>query len=405
MFYKFPHIEHIDQVLPAIEGSTEFIVADRGSFKVINYLVNMPGTFPPMHTAGGSALMREQAMLHKAIRRECRGLVFDANGRVIARRFHKFFNVSERDETRAELVDLTQEHVILEKLDGSMITSLPLDGEIQWATKMGINDISRGAGRFAEANSGYVEFARFLAGENFTPIFEWCSRQQRIVIDYPVDRLVLTAVRHNFTGEYMSYEDLVKYGSQYNVEVVQALSGSAKSMTELMEQTCVLKDAEGYIIRFHNGHMLKLKAAEYLLMHKTKDNLNLEKNVLAMLVDEKVDDLKAFMLAEDRVRVEEFETAFWAGLNETILEYERFYTERVVARNLDKKRFALEMLPDLKKTDPFINNMVFGQFEGRDVRAMVLDLVRKNLSTQTKVDSVRRLWKNAKWNYHFNGDI
>ena len=38
MFYKFPHIEHIDQVLPAIEGATEFVVADRGNFKVINYL-------------------------------------------------------------------------------------------------------------------------------------------------------------------------------------------------------------------------------------------------------------------------------------------------------------------------------------------------------------------------------
>ena len=111
------------------------------------------------------------------------------------------------------------------------------------------------------------------------------------------------------------------------------------------------------------------------------------------------------MLAEDRERVERFETEFWTGLNETVKEYERFYAERVVAGNIDRKRFALEMLPNIKKSDPFIQNMVFGQFEGRAARGLVLDLVRKNLSTQNKVDHVRRLWKNAKWTYHFNGDV
>ena len=395
MFYKFPHIEHIDQVLPAIEGATEFVVADRGDFKVINYLVNMSDTFPPIHTAPGTS----------ELRRECRGLVFDANGRIIARRLHKFFNINERDETRAEHVDLSQPHVILEKLDGSMITSLPLNGQIQWATKMGINDISRGAARFAEVNSGYVEFAREMAEQNSTPIFEWCSRQQRIVIDHPIDRLVLTAVRDNQTGEYMSYGAMQEIATNYNVEVVKAFAGFTSNIAALMEQTRVLKDAEGYVIRFDNGHMLKLKAEEYLLFHKTKDNLTMEKNVIALLVDEKVDDLKAFMLAEDRERVERFETEFWTGLNETVKEYERFYAERVVAGNIDRKRFALEMLPNIKKSDPFIQNMVFGQFEGRAARGLVLDLVRKNLSTQNKVDHVRRLWKNAKWTYHFNGDV
>ena len=178
-----------------------------------------------------------------------------------------------------------------------------------------------------------------------------------------------------------------------------------RSMTELMEHTRELKDAEGYVIRFANGHMLKLKAEEYLRFHKTKDNLTLEKNVISMLVDEKVDDLKAFMLAEDRERVERFEAEFWAGLNSSIEDYERFYVERVVARNLDRKRFALEMLPAAKKADPFIQSVVFGMFNGVPARELVLDLVRKNLTTQTKVDSVRSLWKNTKWTYHFDGDV
>lgn len=404
MFYAFPHIEHIDQVLPAIEGATEFIVADRGDYKVINYLVNMPDTFPPMHTAGGSAAMRAQAMLHKALRRECRGLVFDAAGRVLSRRYHKFFNVNERDETRAERVDLTQPHVILEKLDGSMITPLVFNNEVHWATKMGVTDIGRGVRQFAEAHTEYLDLAREMFAANLTPIFEWCSRKQRIVIDYPVDRLVLTAVRENDSGRYMTYAELCRVENQFNVEVVKALPGSAENMQELMEHTRELRDAEGYVIRFDNGHMLKLKAEEYLLFHKTKDNLTMEKNVISMLVNEKVDDLKAFMMAEDRARVERFEAAFWEGLNATVEEYERFFDERVVARNLDRKRFALEMLPWAKKDDPFLGGIVFGLFAGSKARDLVLDIVRKNVSTQTKVDYVRPLWKNARWTYHFDGD-
>jgi RNA ligase len=244
-----------------------------------------------------------------------------------------------------------------------------------------------------------------MTAANMTPIFEWCSRKQRIVIDYPVDRLVLTAVRENFTGEYVPYSELQRMAVAHNVELVKALSGSAESMKELMEHTRALRDAEGYVIRFDNGHMLKLKAEEYLLFHKTKDNLTMEKNVVAMLVDEKVDDLKAFMLAEDRERVERFEASFWTGINETVEYYERFYAERVLARNLDRKRFALEVLPRVMKDDAFVKDMVFGQFAGRNVRDMVLDTVRKNVNTQTKVDYVRPLWKGARWSYHFNGDV
>lgn len=50
---------------------------------------------------------------------ECRGIIFcEKTGQVLARRFHKFFNVNEQDETQAELIDLARPHFILEKADG-----------------------------------------------------------------------------------------------------------------------------------------------------------------------------------------------------------------------------------------------------------------------------------------------
>lgn len=191
---------------------------------------------------------------------------------------------------------------------------------------------------------------------------------------------------------------------EFNIPTVDNHSAITNPV-EFVDQTRKLQNVEGFVIAWESGYRVKIKAEEYLLFHKTKDNLTMEKNVVALLVDEKVDDLKAFMLAEDRERVEKFETEFWTGINETVELYERFYHKNVLARNLDRKRFALELMPRVMKEDPFIKDMVFGQFAGKKVRDMVLDTVRKNVGTQTKVDFIRRLWKNAKWSYHFNGDV
>ena len=64
----------------------------------------------------------EQTKTDWKIRRECRGLIFHAEtGKLLSRRFHKFFNVNELDETDAEVIDLSKPYVLLEKLDGSFI--------------------------------------------------------------------------------------------------------------------------------------------------------------------------------------------------------------------------------------------------------------------------------------------
>ena len=84
MNYKFPTIRHIDDVLPHLVGHDEFIVVDRGGWKAINYAVVTPESFWPLDEG---AIMR----------RECRGLIFDAlTGEILRRPFHKFFNFGER---------------------------------------------------------------------------------------------------------------------------------------------------------------------------------------------------------------------------------------------------------------------------------------------------------------------
>jgi RNA ligase len=403
MNYEFPIIKHLDDVRPAIEGRDEFIIAERDWGYVVNYMVSMPETFPPTTVVDDMGFI--QFNLWAAIRRECRGLLFHKDGTIMARRLHKFFNVNERDETQFGIIDFTQPHVILEKLDGSMITPVVTDAGIRWGTKMGLTDVGMGAELFVANHPNYAEFAELYIERGKTPIFEWCSRKQRIVIDYPEDRLVLIAIRNNETGEYASYKQLQTYAKAYNIDIVKTYEGTAVNMTHLMDETKAAEGLEGYIIRFDDGHMLKIKGEWYLRIHKTKDNLTHEKNVVELLITEKMDDAKAFMMDDDRKRVEEFETVFWAGIADEVMHYDKYF-DLILASGLDRKRFALEWMPTIAPQDPHASTIVFGKFNGKDTRQMIIDIIAKNVGTQTKINSVRSLWGgNAQWNYQFNGDI
>lgn len=418
MRYSFPEIRHLDDVRAAIEGRDEFIIAQRDWGYVVNYMVSMNDTFPPVldeeywcpgcklpisETEGCGSQRCPDSVNLAAIRRECRGILFYPDGRLMMRRLHKFFNVNERDETQQQLLDLTQPHVILEKLDGSMITPVVVDNAVRWGTKMGITDVAAGAENFVAAHPNYYQFADQMIDQGKTPIFEWCSRKQRIVVDYPQDRLVLIAVRDNITGAYMSFNDMWALSRDNGIDLVRYHEGTIANMEQLVGETRDLKGVEGWVVRFDDGHMVKIKAEEYVRFHKTKDGLSQEKNVVDMIINEKIDDTKAFMMDEDRRRVEQFEEQFWRGFDQ---ESNRMNLDINQIRNNvqgDRKRCAIEFAP---KLDPITRQVMFSCWDGgRDVRTELIGVIKKNVSTGTKVDSVRHLWGNAKWNYHFDGDM
>jgi RNA ligase len=388
MDYAFPAISHIDDVLPAIAGRDEFILVQKDGYQVVNYAVMMEDSFPVVDS------------VHAALRRECRGLVFDLDGSVINRRYHKFFNVNERDETRLENVDLSKPHRILEKLDGSMVSPCYVKGSIRWMTKMGITDTSMEAEVHVAKNPQYVEFAANCLKDGWTPVFEWCSNKNRIVLSYPEDQLVLTAVRHNETGFYARLELLEAYGRLHNIPVVKSYSYDSANIIDIVRG---MEDAEGVVIRFFDGHMLKVKADWYVLRHKSKDAITREKNVLDYVVNEKVDDVLPFLQVEDQTRLLKFQDKFWEGFNESLAAYEDHY-QNVEQAGADRKQYALEWKPVIEKTFPFAPQYVFGRFAGRDGKDMLVDHVRKNIGTQTRVNETRKIWGGHEWNYSFDGD-
>ena len=390
MNYQFPVINTLEDVRAAIADSPEFLVAERDWGYVVNYLVVGQTTFPPVNT------------LQDAIRRECRGLCFDRDGFLISRPYNKFFNVNERDETQVHQIDLSRPHVILEKLDGSMVRPIPLGDGYRLATKMGITDVAMQAEEFVAENINYHDFIMMHIERGQTPIFEWCSRKQRIVIDYPQDRLVLTGIRNVNDGAYKSYSQMVSYAEAYGIEVVQARAGTADNMQNLLDETRALQGQEGWIIRFDDGHMLKCKGDEYVSIHKAKDRIMRENALIEMILDEKLDDVKAHLPDDDRHRLEEFENQFWEGIWATAEQWRVADLDVHREHGTDRKSFAISQYA--QTMDGNLRSAVFTAWDyaAFDWRHAVVKAIRKNLGTGPKVDSIRNLFGGAKWNYAAN---
>lgn len=386
MRYQFPIIKDLSEVRSVIDGVDGFILAEREWGWVANYLQMGTETFPEVNSVSD------------AIRRECRGLIFSPEGRLISRPYHKFFNVNERDETQVNRIDLSQPHVILEKLDGSMVRPIPIGKAYRLGTKMGVTDVSMQAEVWLASNPDYDAFVRECLINEVTPIFEWVSRKQRIVIDYPVDRMVLTAVRSNYTGLYVDMPTLRDMASSYNVNVVNEYRGSVDSMEQLLAETHDLTGQEGWVIRFLDGHMLKLKGSEYVAIHKAKDRLLRENGVIDMILDEQMDDVKAALPSEDRHVLEEFERNFWHGLVATSSTWEREYRKVKNIFGDDRKAFALQSAQTLEQN---LRGAIFKAWDNSafNFQNAVIDAVKKNLGTQTKVNDARHLWGGVEWKY------
>ncbi len=393
MRYTFPEITDIEAVRRLVEGAEGFMVVRRDDNIVFCYAYSSPEVFPPVETWAD------------AVRRECRGLAFNAAGQLISRPYHKFFNVGERPETLPELVDLSEPHVILEKLDGSMIRPMPTADGYRLGTKSGVSLLSHQPEAFVAAHPAYDVYIRAEIDRARTPIFEWCSRQQRIILDHPADRLVLTAVRENRSGRYLPLAALrAEIAANPNfagIEIIRDYAGTTASMAALIAETRALEGAEGYVIRFADGHMVKLKGVWYVTRHRALDGLSREKVVIATLLEGAADDVKPLLPDEARTKLEAFERRFWAAIEAQVAGLNELFAEAKARYGDDKKAFALGMAQQL---DPQIRTLLFSHWAGGELRALLLAHIAKNANTSTKLDRVRWAFGDERWDFAFDGD-
>jgi T4 RnlA family RNA ligase len=392
MNYSFPIIENIEQIYKAIGGYDEFIVKkdEVNQLLIVNYVFNTEKSF--LHP---DFFESEDEKINAAIRRECRGIEFDLiTGNLVTRKFAKFFNVNEKPETMVGNIDWNDRHWVLEKLDGSMISVYKnlITDKIQYHTKMGLTNVAIPVNEYVKNST--IQYDRFFEScrlIDVSPLYEWCSRQQKIVIDYPDESLILTAMRHNKTGEYLSYEKMQNLAGIYGIPVVKALETTIENPHEFLKEVANFKDTEGVVVRFKSGLMVKIKASDYLRLHNSIDIVKFEKNIIDIIVNNQIDDLMPTLIGDNLQNMKNFVEDFHKNLLETCARLQKIVDDN---RELDKKSFAVDVVSKLDKKDA---SVIFHIWNGTNAMDAVKNLLKKNCGSQTDVDKVRSFFGNICW--------
>lgn len=184
-----------------------------------------------------------------------RGLIV-SNDNVVATPFSKFFNLGERD---TPIPDLPFE--IFEKVDGSLIIAFHHGGQWQTATKGSFKSDQAIAARKILHSLATESLSR-----DHTYLFEYVGPDNRIVVHYDKQELVLLAVYNGHGWEY-DYEGLKAVGQHIGVRVAERYAYS--SISELLATAATMPATqEGFVLRFANGYRLKIKGDEYCRLHR-----------------------------------------------------------------------------------------------------------------------------------------
>ena len=366
---SYPTISHVDDVLPHIQGREEFVHAIREGYSVIDYNFARADSFDD------------------PVRLECRGIKFAPDGRILARPLAKFFNVGERPDTQPHQLDFDQPHVVMEKMDGSMIHPAFVEGRLRFMTRMGCTDHA------AKAERHLTEDIRewCYANPDLTPIFEWTAPDNRIVVPYVDSKLTLLAVRELQSGHYLSRYDLEGVALQLGVAAVPLHTAGA----DFLAHARAVRGMEGFVVRFANGLWVKVKGEDYVLKHKAKESVLQEKNVLALVLRGELDDVLPLLEPGDRQAVEAYRDSVLRGVFET-----SDHLDHVVRRSADlsQKDFATTAVPAMPGE---FRSLAFKVRAGTPAREAVVAAVLKQCGSASGVQSVRCLFGTY---FHFDND-
>lgn len=343
----------LKEALEAIKNKTEFSCNPRDFGFVIDYHVALKDTFVGVDEA------------QTRILQNLRGTCFNHDGKIIRLCYHKFHNLNENEEYSAKNFDFRATNQIQEKLDGSMIAPIPMNGSWRLGTRAGVTEVSMKAEAYLqnlfESNDpmyhGYISLINNLLKMEFTPIFEFCSRAQRIVLDYPETKLVLTGVRMNEDGSYIF--DSTSFANVYGIPHAEIVSTEHSTISELAEKLIrPMQGQEGVVVKFANGTFVKIKAEDYVLKHRALDGLRFEKDVLAIVLKNELDDVLPLVTPDVKERLVKYADSVnhFIRMHQGVMisTYEDFEKQ-----SNDRREFAL-----LAKDSAYKNGL-FKIFEGK----------------------------------------
>jgi len=224
---------------------------------------------------------------------EMRGLtfVFNEDGSLFNRYLllHKFFNLNQVEETQYSLIKDLEIKSIYTKEDGSVASFVRLpNGSVLGKSKMSFeSDQAAGMNRLYRSNADLKRFVDWSLDNDYVAVFEYVAPNNRIVLRYLDEELILLRLRDNKTGEYL---DLSKFSKE--IGSLKVAPSDVATLDELVDLSQVVEDKEGWIIEFANGLFIKIKTSWYVSLHGLlTDDLYREHVLVKYILDEKIDDI------------------------------------------------------------------------------------------------------------------
>jgi len=202
---------------------------------------------------------------------DCRGTIVTVDGEVIARPFRKFFNAGERPETRLETFATLGAPEVTHKLDGSMCVLFPYAGGYRLSTRGSF--VSEQARRATEIwDERYAARLAPILDRELTYIFELVGPQNRIVVQYEREGLILIGLVVTATGRELSYAEVDREALRLDLPYVDTET-SADDWQALMRAR--RPNFEGFVL-FWPAHNLrvKVKLEEYVRLHRIISGLS-----------------------------------------------------------------------------------------------------------------------------------
>ena len=316
-------------------------------------------------------------LFESAWEREFRGLKFDADGRPVARPFHKFFNWGERLGPDMDALDWSRPHVVMEKLDGSMVHPVVLDGDLVFMTRAGITPQAEAA--LALASARQRDWAREASERGITPILEFTAPGNRIVVAYGEPALTLLAAREMRSGRYLTQSELHDLAGD-TVPLVQA-HDPVDDPVRFLADARARQGVEGYVIAFEDGTRIKVKADGYVLRHKALSALMHEKNVAAFVLEGAVDDVLPLVSPHAAGRLAAYRDAMETRMDETVARAEAFHAEH---GGLERRDYAERVRETFDKR---LMGLAFAAADGRDTREVLHKVMRGITGSASRIEA------------------
>lgn len=279
-----------------------------------------------------SYIFNDNELWHDAINYEARGITFDSNGKIIMRPFEKFHNLNGHNTTQYKDLDFT-DSTFYNKKDGSMITGTIIDNQLFFKTKKSFySEVAQFCQRDFGNDQRYIDLIKECQKADLTPIFEYTSPNNRIVIDYGNEpQLTLLAIRDNISGSYATKDMLKLYSTMWSIPLIE-LYDNMTIIDALNESKKIGQNVEGFVVELKSGQRVKIKYDEYLAKHGTLERFN-AKNIATMVIDEIIDDFKVLIDPARLGVVEAIE-------NTVLMEFDII---RNVVYNLYQKWYGMEL--------------------------------------------------------------